>query len=112
MLIRCCFAIIVMADTIYFASSRSYLKSELIQVPTNIWYFHHVLLQHLDFYLDHATFFLAQVWGGIHDNFILASFCALYVCVCVWVCSLMYIIRLLYAIRCFRVITCLGFQLC
>jgi hypothetical protein len=40
------------------------LKPEFIQVPADIWYFHHVFLQHLDFYSDHATFFLVQVLGG------------------------------------------------
>jgi hypothetical protein len=59
MLIICYFAIIVMVDTIYFASSWSSLK-----FPLAFGTVHHVLLQHLDFYLDHATFFPAQVWGG------------------------------------------------
>jgi len=54
MLIRCCFVIIVMVDTIYSASSRISLKF----APTfgNV---HHVLLQHLDFYSNHATLLLA-----------------------------------------------------
>jgi hypothetical protein len=78
MLIKCCFAIIAMVDTIFSASSQSSLKF----LPT-FHTVHHVLLQHLDFYSDHATFFPAQVWGRIHENFILASFCALYMCVCV-----------------------------
>jgi hypothetical protein len=56
MLIRCCFAIIVMMDTIYSTSSRSSLK-----FPPAFGNVHHVLLQHLDFYLDHAMFFLAHV---------------------------------------------------
>jgi len=40
---------------------------------------HRVFMQHLDFYSDHTTFFPAQVWEGIHENFISASFCALYI---------------------------------
>jgi len=63
-----------MVDTIYFASSRSSLKFSLA-----FGIVHHVLLQHLDFYSDHATLFPAQVWGGIHENFISTSFCALYI---------------------------------
>jgi hypothetical protein len=59
MLIRCCFAIIIMVDTISSASSRSSLKF----LPA-IGTVHHVLLQHFDSYSDHATFFPAQVWGG------------------------------------------------
>jgi hypothetical protein len=78
MLIKCCFAIIVMVDTIFSASNQSSLKFLL-----TFGIVHHVLLQHLDFYSDHATLFPAQVWGGIHENFISASSCALYICVCV-----------------------------
>jgi hypothetical protein len=70
MLIRCCFAIIAMVDTIFSASNQSSLKF-LLTFGT----IHHVLLQHLDFYLDHATFFPAQVWGGdtweFHRNLLL-----------------------------------------
>ncbi len=78
MLIRCCFAIIVMVDTISFASSRSSLK-----FPLAIGIVHHVLLQHLDSYSDHAMLFSAQVWGGIHENFISASLVhCIYMCVC------------------------------
>jgi hypothetical protein len=80
MLIKCCFAIIVMMDTIYSTSSRSSLK-----FPPTFGIVHHVFLQHLDFYLDHAMIFLAQVWGCIHENFISTSSCALCVCVCVCV---------------------------
>jgi hypothetical protein len=78
MLIRCCFAIIVMVDTIFSISIQSSLKF----LPT-FGTVHHVLLQHLDFYSNHATLFSAQVWGGIHENFISASSYALYICVCV-----------------------------
>jgi hypothetical protein len=56
MLIRCCFAIIVMVDTIYYASNRSTLK-----FMSTFSIVHHVFLQHLDFYSDHATLFLTQV---------------------------------------------------
>jgi len=74
MLIKCCFAITVMVDTIYSASSWSSLKFLSI-----VGIVHHVLLQHLDFYSDHATHFPTQVWGGIHKNFISKSSCALYI---------------------------------
>jgi len=87
MLIKCCFAIIIMVDTISSTSSQSSLK-----FPPTTGIVHHVLLQHLDSYSDHATFFPAQVWGGIHENFISASSCALYinVCACIsfWLISL------------------------
>jgi hypothetical protein len=78
MLIRCCFAIIVMVDNIYSASSQSALKFSLAFGTV-----HHVLLQHLDFYSYHATLFPASVWGGIHENFISTSSYALYIYVCV-----------------------------
>jgi hypothetical protein len=58
MLIRCYFAIIVMVDTIYFTLSQRSLK--LLPACGIV---HHVLLQHLDLYLDHATFFPTQIWG-------------------------------------------------
>jgi hypothetical protein len=74
MLIKCCFAII----TIFFASNQSSLKF----LPA-FGIVHHVLLQHLDFYSSHTTLFLVQVWGGIHENFISASSCALYIYMCV-----------------------------
>jgi hypothetical protein len=74
MLIKCCFVIIVMVDTIYSASGRSSFK-----FPSAFGIVHHVFLQHLDFYSNHATLFPAQVWGGIHDNFISASSYALYI---------------------------------
>jgi len=63
-----------MVDTISFASSRNSLKF----LPA-FGTIHHVLLQHLDFYLDHTMLFLAYVWGGgIHENFI-SAYCALYI---------------------------------
>jgi hypothetical protein len=74
MLIKCYFVIIVMVDTIYSISSWNSLK-----FPLAFGTIHHVFLQHLDFYSNHATFFPAQVWGGIHENFISAYFCALYI---------------------------------
>jgi hypothetical protein len=73
MLIKCCFTIIVMVDTISSISSQSSLKF----LPT-FGTIHYVLLHHFNFYSNHATLFLAQVWGGIHDNFISTSSCALY----------------------------------
>jgi len=79
MLIRCCFATTVMVDTISSVSSRSSLKF-LLAIST----VHHVLLQHLDSYSNHAMFFSAQVWGGIHDNFILVSLVhCIYMCACI-----------------------------
>ncbi len=63
-----------MADTIFSASSRNSLK-----LLSAFGIVHHVFLQHLDFYSDHAMFFPAQVWGGIHKNFISASSCTLYI---------------------------------
>ncbi len=59
MLIRCCFVIIVMVDTIYSTLSQSSLKFSL-----TFGIVHHVFLQHLDFYSDHATLFSARVLGG------------------------------------------------
>jgi hypothetical protein len=56
MLIRCCFAITIVVDTIYFASSQSSLK-----FPLAFGTVHHVLLQHRDFYSDHATLFPTHV---------------------------------------------------
>jgi hypothetical protein len=80
MLIRCCFATTVMVDTISSASNWSSLK-----FPPVIGTVHCVLLQHLDSYSDHAMFFLAQVWGGIHENFISASLVHyIYMCACIF----------------------------
>jgi len=45
MLIRCCFVIIIMVDTIYSTLSQSSLKFLLAFDIV-----HHVFLQHLDFY--------------------------------------------------------------
>jgi hypothetical protein len=47
-----------MVDTISFASSQSSFK-----FLSTFGTIHHFILQHFDFYSDHATFFLAQVWG-------------------------------------------------
>jgi hypothetical protein len=63
-----------MVDTIYYGSSHSSLK-----FPPTFDIVHHVLVQHLDFYSGHATLFPAQVWGGIHENFISVSSHALYI---------------------------------
>ncbi len=71
MFIRCCFAIIAMVDTIFSTSNQSSLKF----LPA-FGIVHHVILQHLDFYLDHATLFTA-------------------VCVCVCVCVCAYFFSLL-----------------
>jgi len=65
-----------MVDIISSASSRSSFK-----FLSTFGTVHHVLMQHFDFYSNHATFFSAQVWGGIDENFILASSCVLYICV-------------------------------
>ncbi len=68
-----------MVDTISFTSSWSSFKF-LLAFGT----IHHVFLQHLDFYLDHATFFPHSGLGGdtweFHLNLIL---CIVYICVCV-----------------------------
>jgi hypothetical protein len=45
-----------MVDTIYFASSQSSLN-----ISPVFGTIHHIFLQHLDFYSDHATLFPAQV---------------------------------------------------
>ncbi len=79
MLIRCCFATTVMVDTISSTSSRSSLK-----FSPAIGTVHHVLLQHLDSYSNHAMLFSAQVWGGIHENFISTSLVhCIYMCACI-----------------------------
>jgi hypothetical protein len=54
MLIRCYFVITIMVDTISSTLSWSSLK-----FPSTIGTIHHVLLQHLDFYSDHAMLFRA-----------------------------------------------------
>jgi hypothetical protein len=43
----------------FFALNQNSLK-----FPLKFGTIHHVFLQHLDFYLDNATLFPAQVWGG------------------------------------------------
>jgi hypothetical protein len=58
-MIKCCFVIIVMVNTIYFASSRSSLK-----FPPTFGIVHHVLLQHLDFYSNHVDVFFYLGLGG------------------------------------------------
>jgi hypothetical protein len=79
MLIRCCFVTTIMVDTISSTSSRSSLK-----FPPTIGNVHHVLLRQFDSYSDHAMFFPAQVWGGIHENFISASLVhCIYMCACI-----------------------------
>ncbi len=86
MLNRCCFAITVMVDTISFTSSRNSLK-----FPSIIGTVHHVFLQHLDFYSDHAMLFPAQVWGGDTWEFHLSLLlCIVCVCSCIffWLISL------------------------
>jgi hypothetical protein len=67
-----------MVDTIFFASNQSSLK--FLPAFGTVY---HDLLQHLDFYLNHGTLFPTQVLGGIHENFISASSCALYIYMCV-----------------------------
>ncbi len=58
MLIRCCFAIIIIMDTIYSASSQSSFK-----FPLAFGIVHHVFLQHLDFYLTMPCFSQLKFWG-------------------------------------------------
>ncbi len=82
MLIRCCFVIIVMVDTLYFASSQNPLN-----FSPAFGIVHHVLLQHLDFYSNHAIIFPAQIVGGDTWQFHLSLiFCILYIYVCVCMC--------------------------
>jgi len=78
MLIRCCFGIIVTMDSIYFASSLSSFKF----LPT-FGIVHHVLLQHLDFYSDHAMLFPTQVWGDTWEFHFSLLLCIVYICVCI-----------------------------
>jgi hypothetical protein len=81
-LIRCCFVIIIMVDTIYFTSSRSSLKYS----PT-FGTIHYVFLQHLDFYSYHATLFPTQVWGGDTWEFhlsLLLCIIYIYICACIF----------------------------
>jgi len=68
--------IIAMVETISSASSRSSFK-----FPPTFGTIHHVLLQHLDFYSDHATLSWLR-FERIDENFILTSSCALYIYVC------------------------------
>ncbi len=58
MLIKYCFVIIIMVDTIYSASNRSSVK-----FPLAFGTIHHVL-QHLYFYSNHATLLPARSRGG------------------------------------------------
>jgi hypothetical protein len=76
MLIRCCFVTTIMVDTISSASNQSSLK-----FPLAIGTVHHVLLQHLDSYSDHAMLFLAQVWGGYMRISSQPHLCIVYICV-------------------------------
>jgi hypothetical protein len=59
MLIRCCFAIIVMVYIIFFASSWSSLK-----FPPAVGTVHHVLLQHLDYIQTMPCFSWLRSRGG------------------------------------------------
>ncbi len=59
MLIKCFFVIIVIMDTIYSTSSQSSLK-----FPPTFGIVHHVLLQHLDFYLTMPRFSRLKFGGG------------------------------------------------
>jgi hypothetical protein len=76
MLIRCCFVTTVMVDTISSASSRSSLK-----FPSTIGIVHHVLLQHLNSYSDHAMLFSAQVLGEYMKISSHPHLCIVYICV-------------------------------
>jgi len=119
MLIRCCFATIVMVDTISSASSRSSHK-----FPPTIGNVHHVLLQHLDSYSDHATLFLAQIWGEILRiyTFMTPYVTTLHVTTTImpvhglihdgqlWACPCA-LLRLMYGLRRLYVVRYLGFQL-
>jgi hypothetical protein len=68
-----------MVDTIYSASSRSSFKFVLA-----FGIVHHVLLQHLDFYSNHAMFFPAQIWVRDTWKFRLSFLlCIVYICACI-----------------------------
>jgi hypothetical protein len=83
MLIRCYFVTTVMVDTISSASNRSSLK-----FPSAIGIVHHVLLQHLDSYLDHATLFRLRSGGGYMRISSQPPLCiVIYVCACIFLIS-------------------------
>jgi len=82
LLIRCYFERVVMVDTIYSTSSWSSFK-----FPPAFGSVHHVLLQHLDFYSDHATLSRFKSGEGIHENFISTSFCGICACISFWLIS-------------------------
>jgi hypothetical protein len=86
MLIRSCFAITIMVDTISFTSSQSSFKFSLA-----IGIVHHVILKHLDSYSDHAMLFPAQVRGGyMRISFQPPLAHCIYICACIsfWLISL------------------------
>ncbi len=62
-----------------------YLKPEFIWVPAGNWYCSSCSPTTPWFLLRPCHVFPDSGLGGIHKDFILASFCALYVCVCVCV---------------------------
>jgi hypothetical protein len=65
-----------MVGTIFSASSWSSFK-----FPLTIDTVHHVLLQHLDSYSDHAMLFPAKVWGGYMKISSQPPLCIVYICV-------------------------------
>jgi hypothetical protein len=54
-------------------------KSEFTQVPAGIWYYSSCSFTAPRFLLRPCHAFPSSGLGGIHENFILASFCALYI---------------------------------
>ncbi len=59
-----------------------YLKPELIQIPADIWYCSSCSPVVPWFLLEPCHAFPGSGLGGIHENFLLVSSCALYVYVC------------------------------
>ncbi len=55
--------IIIMVDTIYFASNWNSFKFLL-----TFGIVHHVFLQHLDVYLNHITLFPTQILGALEEK--------------------------------------------
>ncbi len=61
------------------------LKSELIQVPANTWYYSSCSLIAPWFLLRPCHIFPAQVWGGDTWEFHLSLFlCIVYICACIY----------------------------
>ncbi len=90
MLIRCYFAIIVMVDTIILlqigahSSSRPHLVLFIMFSCSTL-----ISAQTMPCFSR-----LKSKWGGIHENFISTSSCALYICVCIFFWLISFYLRL------------------